>query len=329
MPSSWSLSLRFELQYTGENVNLWGDKLDTVLQHADYSIAGWLTKALTTDYTLTTANAGDDEARAAMLKFTGTGAFTVTIPSVSKAYHVWNACTGSLTLTTGAGGTVTLRAGEVCTLISDGSSVYRVQPTEFGSQRLTGLADPTGAQDAATKAYADALAFASFAGTFPVMSGNAGKVILTDGATAFWHQMVTADILGFAAGTSGVRTGTATDTALTPGDVYNALAEVTLTDAPGGTVAVDLSAMVNGTITFTGSANSRTLGNPASPKVGQTGFIRAVQSSGGSNSLSFASNWKRQGGAGALSSTANATDIIVYEVITSTYILYDVKVGPS
>jgi hypothetical protein len=72
MPSSWSASLRFELQFTGENINLWGDKLNAVLSHADYAVAGWLTKALTGDYTLTTANAGDDEARAAMLKFTGT-----------------------------------------------------------------------------------------------------------------------------------------------------------------------------------------------------------------------------------------------------------------
>jgi hypothetical protein len=85
MPSSWSPSLRFELQFTGENINLWGDKLNTVLTHADYAIAGWLTKALTTSpYALTTANAPDDEARAAMIKFTGTGAFQVTIPAVSK-----------------------------------------------------------------------------------------------------------------------------------------------------------------------------------------------------------------------------------------------------
>jgi hypothetical protein len=72
MPSSWSASLRFELQFTGENINLWGDKLNAVLQHADYAIAGWLNKTITGDYPLTTANAGDDEARAAMIKFSGT-----------------------------------------------------------------------------------------------------------------------------------------------------------------------------------------------------------------------------------------------------------------
>ena len=40
MPSSWSPSLRFELQFTGENINLWGDKLNAVLGHADYAVAG-------------------------------------------------------------------------------------------------------------------------------------------------------------------------------------------------------------------------------------------------------------------------------------------------
>ena len=82
MPSSWSPSLRLELQFTGENINLWGDKLNTVLQHADYAVAGWLTKPITGDYVLTTANAGDDEARAAHVKFTGVLAVdaVITIP---------------------------------------------------------------------------------------------------------------------------------------------------------------------------------------------------------------------------------------------------------
>src|ERR1700744_2374827 len=101
MPSSWFPSLRFELQFTGENINLWGDKLNAVLGHADYAVAGWLTKPLTGDDTLSAANAGDDEARAAMIKFTGALAqnATITIPSVSKAYQVWNATNVALTIT--------------------------------------------------------------------------------------------------------------------------------------------------------------------------------------------------------------------------------------
>ena len=123
MPSSWSSSLRFELQFTGENINLWGDKLNVVLSHADSAIAGWLTKALSGDVALTTANASDDEARAAMIKFTGAGPFTVTIPSVSKSYLVWNACTAAVTLTTGAGATAVVTIFGTITLDGESPSV--------------------------------------------------------------------------------------------------------------------------------------------------------------------------------------------------------------
>lgn len=189
MPSSWSASLRFELQFTGENINLWGDKLNVVLNHADYAIAGWLTKALTANATLTSANAGDDEARAAMLKFTGAGPFTVTVPSVSKSYLVWNACAAALTLTTGAGATALVAPGERVALMCDGAGVYRVQGSDFGGQRLTGVADPGAAQDAATKAYVDATAFAMAGGSLPGQAGSAGKFLATDGANALWAPL--------------------------------------------------------------------------------------------------------------------------------------------
>lgn len=123
MPSSYSASLRFELQFDGENTNTWGDKLNAVLTHVDYATAGFLTKALTGDYTLTTALAADDEARAAMIKFTGAGPFTVTIPPVSKAYLIWNACSAAVTITLGAGATVVVDAGDVVHVACDGSGV--------------------------------------------------------------------------------------------------------------------------------------------------------------------------------------------------------------
>lgn len=186
MPSSWSSSLRFELQFTGENVNIWGDKLNVVLQHADYAVAGWLTKALSGPTTLSSANAADDEARAAMLKFTGAGAFTVTLPSVSKAYHVWNACSGAVTLTTGAGAAAVVGAGERVSVICDGAGVWRVQPADFGGQRLTSLADPVAPQDAATKQYADNLAFSANAGVLPGQAGAAGRFLTTNGVVAGW-----------------------------------------------------------------------------------------------------------------------------------------------
>lgn len=199
MPSSFSPSLRLELQFTGENINLWGDKLNVVLDHADYAVAGWLSKALTGDYALTTANAGDDEARAAMLKFTGVGPFAVTIPSVSKSYDVWNACTAALTITTGAGTTVALDPGEVVRVICDGSNVKRSQATNFSGQQISNVADPTSPQQAATMAYVTAQIMGAFSGSFPGQTGANGWALLTNGVTPFWKQLTSADLSDTAA----------------------------------------------------------------------------------------------------------------------------------
>lgn len=194
MPSSYTASLRFELQFTGENVNLWGEKLNAALTRADSSIAGWLTKALTGDYTLTSANGSADEARSAMLKFTGTGTFTVTIPAVSKRYDVWNACTGDLTLSNGSA-SVVVKAGEVVSVVTDGNAGFkRVLPTDFGGATLTnvarvsGLSTPSANSDAATKKYVDDTAFSAAAGNLPGQEGSAGKFLGTDGTVAGWED---------------------------------------------------------------------------------------------------------------------------------------------
>ncbi|WP_309607149.1 hypothetical protein [Phenylobacterium sp.] len=177
MPSSWSASLRFELQFTGENINLWGDKLNAVLAHADYAVAGFLTKPLTGNVALATANAGDDEARAAMLKFTGAGPFTVTLPSVSKVYLVWNACAAAVTLTTGAGATVSVDAGDIVQVACDGANV---KTPGYGGISI--------------KDWVAATAWTYNAGALPAQAGNAGKFVKTDGVTASWQAVASTDL---------------------------------------------------------------------------------------------------------------------------------------
>jgi hypothetical protein len=193
MPSSWSASLRFELQFTGENINLWGDKLNTVLSHADFAVAGVVTKTLVGDYTLTANNAADDEARASALVFNGVAA-TVTIPAVPKAYDVTNNTSGIVTITTGSGRTAQVRAGEFARVRSDGANVDRIQPFYFSNMRLQGVMDPTGPQDAATKAYVDATAFDMAGGGLPGQTGNAGNFLTTDGTNAAWIAITAASI---------------------------------------------------------------------------------------------------------------------------------------
>jgi hypothetical protein len=188
MPSSWSPSLRFELQFTGENINLWGEKLNSTLARVDHAIAGWLIKPLTGDVALTAANAADDEARAAMVKFTGgDGPFTVTLPAVSKTYLVWNACTGAVTLTVGAGATVSLSPGDIVHVLTDGAEVKT--PGYGGSS---------------VKAWVEALAWTYNAGALPGQAGNAGKVLRTDGETAAWAPIAATELSDYATAVRGL-----------------------------------------------------------------------------------------------------------------------------
>lgn len=198
MPSSYSASLRFELQYTGENINLWGEKLNTAIERIDFSIAGFTSMALTASRALTSSNTATDEARSACLKFTGTGAFTITAPSVSKVYVVWNACTGDVTMTTGSGTTVDVNPSEIALLMCDGTNFKRVQGVDFGSQELTNLAEPTASTSAATRAYVDAQAWAAVNADLPSQVGNAGKFLTTNATTPAWEQPTVSDISDYA-----------------------------------------------------------------------------------------------------------------------------------
>lgn len=338
MPSSYTASLRFELQFTGENINLWGSLLNGAITRIDTSVAGWFTKALTGNYTLTTANGTADEARNAMLKFTGTGAFTVTIPAVSKRYDVWNACTDVLTVSNGSA-SVTVLVGEKVSVITDGSgNIARVQPTDFGGAtltsvtRVTGLSTPSANSDAATKKYVDDTAFAAQSGILPGQTGNADKVLGTDGSVAGWVYAVKAasglatmsdyTLTVSAAAASDVRAGSDTGKAATVGGMYGGLAEVALTYSSSNIVTsgstLDNTAFVNGSITLT---QNSTIPNLTNPVVGRVGRIRLTQDGTTARTLSYGGNFKFPGNVTpTMTTTLGAVAFLDYEVVSSTYI---------
>lgn len=188
MPSSWTTSLRLEQQFTGENINTWGDRLNTALRHADTAVAGWLTKPLTGDASLSSTNGADDEARAAMIRFTGgAGPFTVTVPAVSKTYLVWNACAGAVTLTTGAGPVVSVDPGDIVWVATDG-----------------GAMTTPGYGGASIKDWVTSVAWTYNAGALPAQAGNAGKFVRTNGTTAGWQALSTADLTDYASAVKGL-----------------------------------------------------------------------------------------------------------------------------
>jgi len=171
MASTATIRLRFELQGTGENLNTWGQKLNTsALALIDTAIAGVTAFTLSGSKTLTSSNYVADEARSAVLNITsGTGG-TVNIPAVEKCYLVRNNTSGPVVIDTGSS-TVTLVAGEINAVFTNGSSIYAAN----------------------SKSYVDAAILnASLSADIPSQAGNAGKFLGTDGTIASWTAITSA-----------------------------------------------------------------------------------------------------------------------------------------
>lgn len=190
MPSNYSVSLRFEMQGTGENLNAWGVRLNSALSRIDKAIAGRAPIVLTgTTYALSVSNTLDDEARSASLDFSGVGGCSVIIPGLSKLYWARNGSNGPVTITTGAGATVIMAVNDAGWVWCDGSAVSQAS---IGGTAIKPYVD-------AVRAYVDSTAFASMSGTFPGQGGNAGKYLQTNGTTPAWVQPSALDLSDYAA----------------------------------------------------------------------------------------------------------------------------------
>jgi len=99
----------------------------------------------------------------------------------------------------------------------------------------------------------------------------------------------------------------------------------TLTD--GATVTPDFAVTNNYKIELGGN---RTLANPTNLTAGQSGVIVISQDSTGSRTLAFGSYWKFAGGtAPTLTTTASASDVIVYFVDSTSRITAQVLLNVS
>jgi len=224
MPSTYTSRFRFTLEAPGENLNTWGTILNTgAITLIDDAIGGYLSKAVSGNVTLTSANGSTDESRLAILDFTsGTGG-NVTIPAVSKVYQTRNNTSGNVVITTGSGVSATVESGSLATVIVDGTNV----------RRMTDAADLSTTLSTA-KAYTDAAAFASSSGVLPGQPGNGGKFLTTDGSTASWGAIpgltnistsltnVSSSLASVSTSTAGVSSSLST-TNLTVGAVSSSL----------------------------------------------------------------------------------------------------------
>lgn len=128
MPSTYS-NLKIQLMATGENNTSWGDvtnvNLGTALEEAIVGSADVTFASANVTLTLTNTNASQT-ARNLRLRCTGTtGGSTrnLVVPSIEKPYIVQNDCADSIVVKTAAGTGVTVIAGTVAWVYSDGVNV--------------------------------------------------------------------------------------------------------------------------------------------------------------------------------------------------------------
>jgi hypothetical protein len=296
MPSGWTGSLRLEKPATGELLNIWGDHVDVVIDHVDYAIAGWLNKTITGDYPLTTANAGDDEARAAMIKFSGALAANaaITLPTVSKSYFVFNNTNKVLTFTTGSGSTVSIDAGDKTVIYCDGAGVHT---TTFGS---LGLKDFIAAS------------VLGATGALPATTGQDNKILMCQSGS--WAPYV------WTANATDIFAGSASLKAVTPAAELAAVTPVAV--AYAATITPDL---LNGrNFIFGALTGNLTLANPTASSMaaslGQFIAFTIPQDGSGARTWSVGTYYKFPGGTPALSTAASATDLVVGYVESLTVI---------
>ena len=208
MASTYSSRLRYELQANGEQSNLWGTNLNTVLSLIDSSIAGMATIATTGgSTTLTALNSTADESRMAIIKVTGVlvSNATLVIPAQTKTYVVWNATTGAYTVTlkTSGGTGVVVAQGKKAFVFCDATDCF----TAFDD---TVLSTPV-----INESKGSAVASAATTSDIWAVTGSTVHITGTTGITAFpaapqagiWRKLIFDDAVLLTDGASFVVPG--------------------------------------------------------------------------------------------------------------------------
>lgn len=243
MPSSYSTKYRLELPAYGEKINTWGpivnSNVGTLLEQA---IDGFLSIAMSdANLTLSTVNAGDDQARNKMLRFTGTLSATreVIIPATSRVYMMWNSATQSLTYKTAGGAGVTFPSGARAWVFCDGTDTF-----ELGTYaRITGGSISGLATIAATDVLRGSVNLADYAqntitGNYTLVDTDRHRSIYRTGASACALTLPANATTAFPLGTTVLVA------------VDNAASDMTVAPA-GGVTLRQAGSATSGTITLT------------------------------------------------------------------------------
>ena len=200
MASTYS-NLGIELIGAGEQTGTWGTTTNTNLGTLiDQAIGGYATYACTgTPDTITIPNGATGVARNMYLKLTGTGGSTLTVPTNTKLYFIFNSTASAITVKTSGAG-VSVPAGAKTVLLCDGTDIV-VAENYLASLTLgTPLTVASGGSGVATAAAYSVLCGGTTS-TGPIQAianvGTAGQVLTSNGAGALpTMQTITSFVAG-------------------------------------------------------------------------------------------------------------------------------------
>lgn len=179
MASTYSPLLRFELIGSGDQSGLWGTttngNLGTLVEQAVAGVAS-IVLASSADYTLQSLNGTSDEARCAVLSFSGAtgGTTNIIIPASQKLYVVRNATGSSLVIKTSA------QVGGVTVADANSTLVFCNGINALAGIQSSSLADVVGPGSSTDNA------FARFDGTTgKILQNSTGATMDDNGAPTF------------------------------------------------------------------------------------------------------------------------------------------------
>jgi hypothetical protein len=268
MASTYSTSLKFTLIGDGEQAGTWGATTNNNLNLVEQALTGVDGIDLTgiTTYTLTNFNGTTNEARNAVLLFTGTPASTVTItaPLQNKFYIIKNGTGQTVTMSASGGAiSVSIPAGVTAQVYCDatnesgtGTGFYSAQTGSAGNFTVNGNLSVTGAQvntgNFLAAGVLGAYTASSYTGGISNGSGVAGTILnvtAVASGTIFIGQRVTGTgvtsgtiVTGFGTGSGGVGTYTVNTSQLVgAGTILTGAASAIATTPAAGDNSVNIA----------------------------------------------------------------------------------------
>jgi hypothetical protein len=299
MPSTYSTSLRIELQADGENASTWGQKANNDFNLFEQAIAGRVVAAVggAVDVTLTATNGASDQARNMIIEATGvlTGNIALIVPTVPKFGLFYNNTTGafSLTVKTAAGTGIVVAQGSKRLLYCDGTNVVDALSSYPAASLPVSVANGGTGGSAAGGTLVDNISgFASTgllartgagAYAFRTLTGPAAGIGVSNGdgvagnpTLALANDLAALEALG----STGFAVRTAADT-WAQRTLQNGTGIAAITNPAGiagdPTIAVDTAAVIMASLlTSNGDIIIRSGGVPARLAVGSSGRVLTV-----------------------------------------------------